>query len=542
MMRAPAWWQAAQRAMAQARRWLTASSCRASLVAGVLGFALAAAATMTRGGISAPRVHDEFSYLLAADTYAHGRLTNPTPPFSEHFQTFHVLLVPTYASKYPPAQGLALALGQVLTGEPIVGVWLGYGLLCGALTWMLFGWVPPRWALWGGVFAGLWLVGRQAIGAAFEPAFWATSYWGGAIAASGSAMLFGGLRRVVERPRVLPAVVMALGLGVLANSRPSEGLFVALVPCAVLVAWLIRSRSSSAVTRLVRVAVPMLAVLLAVVASMAWLNYRVTGSPWRLPYVTYELQQGVFRPFRTGAATTPREPATHVARARSGSAGEDEIVPRRARGPKPGFGLGNAARFYLPPYLLVLVFGLPWLARDRWAWLAAGSAGLVAAGLVVESWRLSHYAAPAVGPLVILITLAARRLSLLESSGRRVGRALVRLVLAAAVIWAVKGGVDTRLERAEHAHEWPSQRRALLEKFHARGGRHLVLVSYGPRHSEAAEWVYNAADIYASPVVWARSLGPERDGELIARLSGRSVWHLQKDDDDGPYSLEPATP
>ena len=234
-----------------------------------------------------PATHDEFSYLLAADTFVHGRLANPPHPMWIFFDTFHVLQHPTYASMYPPAQGGVLALGQLL-GHPWIGVLFSMALMCASITWMLQGWFPPQWALLGGALALLRI---------HLFSYWLESYWGGAVPAIGGALVIGAFPRIVKRQRPRDAVLMGIGAGLLANSRPFEGLLFCIPVGIALILWLLSDRSPAFRCTGLRVLLPLLCVSMLTLAFIGYYNRRVTGDAFLLPHVLDDRLHETLPPF-----------------------------------------------------------------------------------------------------------------------------------------------------------------------------------------------------------------------------------------------------
>jgi len=134
---------------------------------------------------------------------------------------------------YPPRKGYLLAAPRLFGAPPWAGVVLGVALMCGAICWMLQGWAPPGWALFGAALAGL----RFGV-----VGYCMNSYWGGAAAALGGALVLGALPRLKRSGRMADALLLALGVAILANSRPYEGMVFCLPVAVAVAAWIVRGK------------------------------------------------------------------------------------------------------------------------------------------------------------------------------------------------------------------------------------------------------------------------------------------------------------
>jgi hypothetical protein len=483
-----------------------------------------------------PFIHDEFSYLLAADTFASGRLTNPTHPLWQHFESFHIDQQPTYMSMYPPAQGLVLAAGKRLFGNPWFGVWLSCGVMCSVICWALQGWFSPGWALLGGMISVIRL-------ALFSE--WVDSYNGGAVPAIGGALVLGAFARLIKSPpfepqrphRIGTAFAFAAGFAILANSRPWEGVWLG---AGVAVAFLYVNRQKHIPLPGRDFWLPVLTTLLLVFGAMAYYNTRVFGAPQILPYqlnrATYAISplfvwqnlrpEPVYRHREMRDFYVTREVAVFQ-RIKTVAGFVKEIVRK----------VGIGTTFFFVSALLPPLIMLPRILFDARIRGVLIMSAVYFVGVAINAFFFPRYAAPAVCLIYIALIQCMRHLRLSKPGGAPVGLFLVRIIPVVCVLVAglriANQPLHIQVDRFPTLWYGPGPlgvpRAKVASDMEHKPGRHLMIVRYSPDHDSFDEWVYNNADIDAAKVVWAREMNPADDAKLLHYFHDRQVWLVEPD-------------
>jgi hypothetical protein len=480
--------------------------------------------------IPLPKIHDEFSYILGAQTLVAGRLTNPTPPMWQHFESFHINMTPSYQSMYPPATAAFYALGIVAGGHPWWGVCFSVMMMCAAVCWALQPIVGPRYAFLAGLFCAL----KYGVYSIFSD--W---YLGGAVAAFGSALILGAFMRLPSGAWHWRLLWLVTGIAILANSRPFEGLlFVAPIAAAGLI-WMIRRRR----WRMLASAAALLAVMF---AAMGYYNLRGTGAVLKPPYVANLEQYHFVAPF-LGMKAPPRPQYRHPemaafyeeqtgtpARLAQSVSGIFELIRRKIK---------SYYDEHFAPLLLVALFGIPISLRAPRRCFLAITFLFVVVGLFVTIYNpFSAYPAPLLVSFFGLAMLGLRQLRIVSFHGRKIGRWWARgLIVALLLFGAGRLGVNlSKGMRAAAARPapWNVARAQLIESLTKQGGEHLILVKYLPGHRTHNEWVYNSPDLDKQKVIFARSMGDAEDRSLMRYYGNRTTWMILPDRD---YALQPVT-
>jgi hypothetical protein len=289
-----------------------------------------------------------------------------------------------------------------------------------------------------------------------------------------------------------------------------------------------------------------LALIAAAVLWLGYYDYRAFGSPYTLPY-TVARNTYAIAPYYIWQPAHPIPNYRHeemrrfyidnelvgVAELRSWSG----FIPETLKKFTWGMVMFFAGTALLPP----LVLGWRVLFDRRLRFLVLCFLFWMA-GMTIGIFLIPHYLAPFTAAFYALGLQAMRHLRAWKPEGKPGGLALVRLLVTICIAMA---GLRAF---AEPLHlippEWPGgiwinswvgpgrfggERARIEARLEQLPGSQLAIVRYSPVHEPMDEWVYNAADIDSSKVIWAREMDAANNLDLIRYYKDRRVWLVQPD-------------
>lgn len=488
-------------------------------------------------GLPVPRVHDENCYLLMAKTFAANRITNPPHPLSQFFEHFHLINQPTFTAKYPPAQAGFLAVGIVLFGHPIAGVWMSGVLGALACFGMLRAFLSVNWALVG----ALLFITHPTI---FE---WSQNYWGGNVALIGGLLCVGSLFRFLKCQRFGDVLVFAVGVAILANSRPFEGLLACLPLSIVIIYWIIKNFRKVGFRRrlFLKFIAPVAFILLLNFAWMGYYNWRVTGNCFKLPYSLYTEQYDPVPLFLAFSAVNQNIDHRHlvmkvfyqgeienhyqVLRQSAFNATLPVLMLKRV--------INNAIEFFsatLFLYLAIILASFSVFSRKKKYFFFTSAFFCCLLLEAAATYNQNHYYAPFLPYLIVSITatLALANRQIASVWGRK---SFFSFVLALICVQVVSLFVWP-LFFEKHLPDPHNSQFTFQQTFSSLPDKHLVLVDYETGDLQINDgrfylltilsWIYNEPDLDRSKVVWANNMGDDKNQQLWNYFRDRHVWIL----------------
>jgi hypothetical protein len=359
---------------------------------------------------------------------------------------------------------------------------------------------------------------------------------------------------------------MALGMAILATSRPYEGLLVSIPAVTALAWWFFKTPGAGTrsalwgrlfslrpiVNRprptpliLLRRTAPAALVLISTFAFMAYYDYRVFGKvstpPYKVDRETYAVvQHFLWQPLQPEPVYRHRIMRDFYAASEGWSEMKyfrDETRSASSLLEADTDKLLAAGLFYFGFALIPPLVMLPWALRDRRLGLLTLTGIVVAGGLAIETFFLHHYLAPATAILYALLLQCMRHLRVRGPSGLFLVRATPVLCVALAVLRIFAGPLHFDVTPGRSVTQLASwygtapvglERARVLGELESLPGPQLAIVAYAP-HRILNDWVYNSADIDKSKVIWARQMDPASDRELLKYYKGRQVWLVEPD-------------